>query len=75
MNCSERRTNTKKSGCLLHERKDLRFRFIMQNSGRFDISLMCRCLGVSHSGFYKHYSYASSRKKHKQLVCNAILKS
>lgn len=47
----------------------------MQNSGRFDISLMCRCLGVSHSGFYKHFSYASSRKKHKQLVCNAILKS
>lgn len=47
----------------------------MQNSDRFDISLMCECLGVSHSGFYRHFSYTSSREQRKQLVCNAILKS
>ncbi len=46
----------------------------MQNSDKYDISLLCSCLGVSRSGFYKFFlGPQSSRKTKKEFVCSRIL--
>src|SRR5690606_8533939 len=54
----------KKSGSLLRERDEVKFRFIDAEKGNFPISFMCEQLGVSRSGFYASRSReASSRAK------------
>lgn len=63
-----------KSSGLLHERKDKRFRFIMKNSDRYDINLMCECLHVSRSGFYRFFHSRRKRRKEKRTaICMRIL--
>ena len=44
--------NTKKGGGLLRERAAMKFRFIAMEKAHHSLSLLCRCLRVTRSGFY-----------------------
>ena len=46
----------------------------MQNSDKYDISLMCKCLHVSRSGFYRFfYASSSGGKERKVSICMRIV--
>ena len=46
----------------------------MQNSDKYDINLMCECLNVSRSGFYRFFYASSGKMKEKKLsICMRIL--
>ena len=46
----------------------------MQNSDKYDINLMCECLNVSRSGFYRFFYASSGTMKEKKLsACMRIL--
>ena len=45
----------------------------MQNSARYDINLMCECLNVSRSGFYRFFYASSGRKERKARICMRIV--
>ena len=46
----------------------------MQNSDKYDINLMCECLNVSRSGFYRFFYASSGKMKEKKFsVCMRIL--
>lgn len=46
----------------------------MQNSDKYDINLMCECLHVSRSGFYRFfYASNSERKERKASICMRIV--
>ena len=46
----------------------------MQNSDEYDINLMCECLNVSRSGFYRFfYACSSGRKERKASICMRIV--
>ena len=46
----------------------------MQNSDKYDINLMCECLNVSRSGFYRFFYASSGKMKEKKFsICMRIL--
>ena len=46
----------------------------MQNSDRYSISLICKCLNVSRSGFYRFfYASTSGRLERKAAICMRIV--
>ena len=67
---TERRaSHIKKGGRLLCQGVSLRFQFISDNRGQFNLSAMCRIMSVSRSGFYEWLSRpASKRSKEYQAL-------
>jgi transposase-like protein len=48
----EERDISKKSGRLLRQGRQMKYRFVQEHAGRCRVKLMCAAMGVSRSGYY-----------------------
>src|SRR5204863_9986009 len=67
--------NTKKSRGLLREAPAMRFAFIAAEKARHTVSILCRCLQVTPSGFYAWAKRGLSARAQRDLVLRTKLRA